>query len=124
MKKFSSLFWIVLSLFTFVSCEKDTVEPTLVGRWKVQKVDYKENGQLSSSYTGQPADFVEFKANGTLDSQVDGTAESLPYTINGNNVTIDGDQFKINELTTTKASLYNENVNLGIRYESYIYLIK
>ena len=95
-------------------CSKDSANPTLVGnanptlvgKWQLVSYDYKI-GTISAPINVTAADYVEFKTNGTVLTSISGESKSVPYSINGSNVTIDGELYTITTLTSNNATLYN-----------------
>ena len=100
------LFAMLLSTVVMTSCSKDSANPTLVGKWQFVSYDYKI-GTISAPMNVTAADYVEFKTNGTVLTNISGQSKSVPYSINGSNVTIDGDLYTITTLTSSNATLYN-----------------
>ena len=99
------LFAMLLSTVVMTSCSKDSAKPTLVGKWQLVSYDYKI-GTISAPINVTAADYVEFKTNGTVLTNISGQSKSVPYSINGSNVTIDGDLYTITTLTSSNATLY------------------
>ena len=108
------LFAMLLSTVVMTSCSKDSANPTLVGnanptlvgKWQLVSYDYKI-GTISAPINITAADYVEFKTNGTVLTSISGESKSVPYSINGSNVTIDGELYSITTLTSSNATLYN-----------------
>ncbi len=105
-KKKLLLFAMLLSTVVMTSCSKDSANPTLVGKWQFVSYDYKI-GTISAPMNVTAADYVEFKTNGTVLTSISGQSKSVPYSINGSNVTIDGELYSISTLTSSNATLYN-----------------
>lgn len=125
MKKFIVAFSTILFLFTFSSCKKENLStPTLVGKWKLSKYIYKVNSITVETYNGQSTDYVDFKTNNTYESSFDGEKETGTYSISGSTVKIDGDDYKIENLTTSSVTLSSKYVELGTTLEDFIYLVK
>lgn len=97
---------MLLSTVVMTSCSKDSAKPSLVGKWQLVSYVYKI-GTFSAPINGTAADYVEFKTNGTVVTSISGQSTSVPYSINGSNVTIDGELYNITTLTSSNATLYN-----------------
>lgn len=111
------LFFTALLLSTaFFSCKKDS-PATLQGKWKVKSAFEKENGTTVYSYVGQSVDYIDFKSNGFVEQYIDGDLDELPYTINGNIVIVDGDNWTIQNLTKSSVTLNYLEVSGTARYE-------
>ncbi len=116
------LFTMLLATIAISSCSKDSAKPTLVGKWKFVSMIYK-SGTTTDSYIGLPADYLDFKSNGVLESYVDGQTGTTQYTISGNTVTIDTEVYTLS-LAATTATLYFTELSNGVRYETTINLKK
>lgn len=115
MKKLLFILIAFLSII-FVSCQKDS-PASLVGKWKVKSGFEKENNVTTSSYVGQAADYVDFKSNGFVEEYIDGSLDEMPYTINGNTVTIDGENWTIQNLTKSSVTLNYLEISGTDRFE-------
>jgi hypothetical protein len=99
------LFAMLLTTVTMNSCSKDAAKLTLVGKWKIVNLIYKTS-TFNDTYNGLANDYFDFKSNGNLETSLDGDIVIQPYSINGSNVTIDGETFSISTLTTSATTLY------------------
>lgn len=119
MKKILFMLTVIL---TFAACSKDDNDEnngTILGKWNYNKVSYTLNGELvATNYPGNeegcPKDFLNFKENGTVDSNnytkvnsnCDNQVIAGTYALSNNNVavSIDGGNFSgvINKLTSNE----------------------
>ncbi|WP_256009533.1 lipocalin family protein [Desertivirga xinjiangensis] len=115
MKKQNFLFLMFVAVtVAFSSCKKDDDENNsakIVGKWNLKKEVEKEykNGQLieTDEYSYEAGAYVEFKSNGTVDWNDDGSdPEIYSYRVDGNKLTLieddDTDVYTIEELTSSK----------------------
>lgn len=116
------LFAMLLSTVVMTSCSKDSAKPTLVGKWKIVSLVYK-TAIYNDSYIGLANDYFDFKSNGNLETSLNGATGTQSYTINGSNVTIDGQTFSISTLTTSATTLYSTQ-GIGIAKIEVTYNLK
>ena len=116
------LFAMLLSTAVMTSCSKDSAKPTLVGKWKIVSLVYK-TAIYNDSYIGLANDYFDFKSNGNLETSLNGATGTQSYTINGSNVTIDGQTFSISTLTTSATTLYSTQ-GIGIAKIEVTYNLK
>ena len=95
----------------------------MVGKWKYVSTVLKF-GATTESIIGLPGDYLDFKSNGILEFNVDGDMGTMPYTINGNKVTLDNTEEYTLTLTATTATLYSTELINGVRDEATINLKK
>jgi hypothetical protein len=117
------LFTMLLASISISSCSKDSAKPTLVGKWKYVSTVLKF-GATTESIIGLPGDYLDFKSNGILEFNVAGDTDTMPYTINGNKVTLDNTKEYTLTLTATTATLYFTELINGVRDEATINLKK
>lgn len=130
---------ITLSLFIFVSCDrnKDDVneqnKTKIIGKWRLDKTideEYKPVNTLISSdvYTGEPGDSIVFKTNGTVISYSDQYGpEEIEYLFSDNTtIVMDDEEYKIGKLTDTELYIYQEETDLsaGEKWMYKIYLVR
>lgn len=108
---------ILLLTVTVISCKKENTI-SLVGVWKVKTIVEKQNGVTTWTYNGVSADYVNFKTNGFAEVRIDGSSEDVPYTVVGNIVKIDGDDWNIQNLTKSSVTLAFVDTSGNSRYES------
>ncbi|WP_207425164.1 lipocalin family protein [Pedobacter sp. SYSU D00535] len=115
MKKSNSLLVILLTLtVALASCKKDEDDNAtkILGKWKLKKEVEKEylNNQLlgTDEYTYPSGAYVEFKSNGTLEWNEDGSdPETYRYSVDGDKLVVTEaadrqETFTIQELTSSK----------------------
>ena len=120
-KKISTLTSSMFVVVMLVSgCSKTTVELSpadqIIGKWKWTSVT---NISLSKSDFADEQDFqksfstaiFEFKTGGVYTLTYGGQTDKLTYTISGNSVSIDGDDFTVSFAGNTM-TLSNTEVNL------------
>jgi hypothetical protein len=108
MKHFKILALAIAVIFFAASCSKDKGDKPADGtsiqaRWNVSKILTVEPDDETSTYTGKDGDFVEFKADGTMSSSVNGYEQTVDYEIiDATHVKVDGSISEIKELTSHK----------------------
>ena len=117
------LFTMLLATIAISSCSKDSAKPTLVGKWKFVSTVSKY-GTTTENIMGLPGDYLDFKSNGILEFNVAGDTGTMPYSINGNKVTLDNAEEFTLTLSATTATLYSTELTNGVRYEQTINLKK
>jgi hypothetical protein len=103
--------------------------PSLIGKWGVVNVHEKEvdNGTIvyDDNYTGQAADYMEFKNDNTLSLFIDGFSVIVNYKLlPGNKVEISGDTLAIQSLTANGATLYQKYDNGPNSFDETTYNLK
>jgi hypothetical protein len=130
MKKIILTGAVLLALFT--GCKKDkedkqTTAELVSGKWSVSKVFTREmyNNNLSEfTYTGVPADYFDFKADGMLERNYDGDKDIVPYQIQGDTaILIDGIKVKIMTLNRSELTLQDKQTSSNNYFED-IYELK
>ena len=115
------------------ACHKDKPvqppAPSLIGKWGVVNIHEKEidNGAIvyDDIYTGQAADYMEFKSDNTLSFSIDGIGLILNYKLlAGNKVEISGDTLTIQNLTASSATLYQKYNNGSNSFDETTYNLK
>ncbi len=117
------LFAMLLATVAMTSCSKSSSKPTLVGKWKLTSYVYKV-GTFTETYTGLSGDYMDFKSNGIVETNLDGDKTTADYSIEGSNVTVDGLTYSITNLTTSAATLYYAEGSGSNRLETTINLRK
>ena len=117
-------FFIVLAMLallnsTFTSCKKDAVTTsspiTLVGKWKLISSIEKKNGVVTSTYTGLPTDYIDFKVNGLVEDSQNGViTQEGSYSISGNTVTVAGNMLYTLTLNATNCTMIHTEVQAGV----------
>jgi hypothetical protein len=108
MKQMRILALAIAVIFFAASCSKDKGDKpannaSIQGRWNVSNIVTVEPNNETASYTGQEGDFVEFKADGTMSSSVDGYEQTVDYEIvDATHVKVDGSVSEIKELSSHK----------------------
>lgn len=106
----------IASVLIFAACKKNNDKPSspsLVGKWSLvsENIIDVENGigVDTINYTGNAADYVDFRSDHYVYSSVASITDTSAYQIlNNNKVVIDIDTFDIQSLTATAASLYSK----------------
>lgn len=115
----------VVCLLMVFGCkkDKDDAKTQIVGKWKIEKTiltvyvnDKIDNssGETRTNYTAN--DYYEFKSDGTVTANVDGSTDSGNYTVDekSNKITIDNDEYSIKEISKSTLTIgydetYTEN---------------
>lgn len=116
------LFALVLVTIGMSSCSKDAAT-TLVGKWKLVSIVMKSS-VYNNTISGTSADYVDFKTNKTVETYFQGDLSTTSYSINGNSLEIDGQNFTINTLTSSIAVLYSSEGTGSSKTETTINLKK
>jgi hypothetical protein len=122
---------VFATLFVTACSKTETLAPTpsLIGKWGVVNVHEKEvyNGAIiyDDIYTGQAADYMEFKNDNTLSLFIDGFGVIVNYKLlPGNKVEISGDTLTIQSLTANSATLYQKYDNGPNSFDETTYTLK
>ena len=122
---------VFATLFVTACNKTETLAPapSLIGKWGVVNVHEKEvdNGTIvyDDIYTGQSADYMEFKNDNTLSLFIDGFGVIVNYELlPGNKVEISGDTLTIQNLTTNSATLYQKYDNGPNSFDETTYTLK
>ena len=113
MKQFRILALAITVIFFAASCSKDKPNnpvdnASIQGRWNISSIQTVEPNNETNTYTGKQGDFIEFKADGTATSSVDGTEVSQNYKlVDAKHIEFDGDLTEIKELTSNKLVIYD-----------------
>jgi hypothetical protein len=80
MKTVSTFLILTALLFCLYACKKDanTNPASIVGKWNIVNVSTR-----SVNYTGQPGDYYDFTANGTLYTKKETSLDTFSYTMRG-----------------------------------------
>jgi hypothetical protein len=131
MKKILTSVLLLSFLFTFVaSCKKDDKpKPTserVLGKWSIQSLTENDHysGQDHISVTpGDPGDFVDFRSDGKVYSNVTGYPDTSSYTVvSDTRITIDTDGYDIKTLTDNSFVLYSKDTYGSDYFEATISL--
>ena len=131
MKKIILLAVALVSLATITSCSKDDDSASLQGKWEVLKYGELVNGQevledVIPDGDGCQQDYTQVTANSIISYEFDdlgsGCEESIgdpvPYTREGNIITVDGQDSEIKSLTGSTLKLYSVYNDGGTTYTS------
>lgn len=111
MKRLTILLFFTVSLL--LACKKNSDPGTstslVVGKWNMQPTVYEgyANGTLSTTNTQQydATDYVEFKADGTMQSKSMGSIQTHQYSVKNDTLIFDNvRKSKINALTANTLS--------------------
>jgi hypothetical protein len=124
MKKFITSTALVLLAISFLSaCKKSNKQQTTLekiqGKW--QLVTDVENDHVNgqddiTTYTGDPGDIIDFRADGKAYFNIIGTGDmdTLAYTVSGDTkIEFEGTQFDIITLTSNSFILHDKEVIAG-----------
>jgi len=123
----------VFGTFFLTACDKNGPEPppapSLIGKWGVVNVHEKgiDNGAVvyDDNYTGQAADYMEFKNDNTVSFFIDGFGLILNYKLlPGNKLEISGDTLTIQSLTANSATIYEKYDNGPNSFDETTYTLK
>ena len=122
----------VFATLFVTACKKDEIEPptpSIIGKWGIVNVHEKEiyNGAVvyDDNYTGQSADYMEFKNDNTVSFFIDGFGFILNYKLlPGNKLEISGDTLTIQSLTANSATIYEKYDNGPNSYDETTYNLK
>jgi len=122
---------VIATLFV-TACKKTETPapaPSLIGKWGVMNIHEKEvdNGAVvyDDNYTGQAADYMEFKNDNTLSFFIDGFGLILNYKLlPGNKLEISGDTLTIQSLTANSAIIYEKYDNGPNSFDETTYTLK
>jgi len=123
----------VFATLLLTACDKNNPEqppaPSIIGKWGVVSVHEKEiyNGAVvyDDNYTGQAADYMEFKSDNTLSFYLDGFGFILNYKLlPGNKLEISGDTLTIQSLTANNATIYEKYDNGPNSFDETTYTLK
>lgn len=120
MKKILCLATVAALLFT--ACKKDkeqTTQERLQGSWKIESSILKvvvAGTPNTSTYAGQPTDYVDFRTDGKVYTSVNGSLDTANYTVSANQVTTTDTYpgatpqvYNLTTLTEVVAQLYNRS---------------
>ena len=109
------------ALISVTSCDKnDNDKPATLSRvqakWGLQSYQIDLPGTEDDvNYTGVAADYLDFRADNKLYSQVGGDKDTSAYSlINDNTLVIDGDTAKIASLSSSQFVITQTTTNEGI----------
>lgn len=116
------IFILMALVIGFTSCKKDEEKLTqekVLGKWGVESIIFASlvSGVFDTeTQPGNPADYLDFRANGKVYAMTDGDKDTLAYTIiSENSIKIDDDTFVIKALTDNSFVLYAK-VTEGANY--------
>ena len=119
MKKLCMSAIVLAALVSVVSCDKDDDKPNnstlskLQAKWGVQNIQM-EFSDGDSTYTGTAADYLDFRTDNRVYSQVQNEKDTLDYKlVNDTTLVIDGDTSKISQLTGSQFVVVEKFVVLG-----------
>jgi hypothetical protein len=102
----------LLSIVILLGCKKsESIISPIVGKWSLlpTKYEFYTNGVITNSSTQsyQASDYVEFRANGTMESKTNGTLYVGSFILNGDSITFDNiNKAKVTQLTSDKLMYY------------------
>jgi hypothetical protein len=97
---------------SLVSCKKDK-DPVLEGKWTLKDITWKEftNGTQTDSGTDAGVNEThEFRADGTLIFTEGTNVQTTTYTLNGDQVTFEGETYTVQNLEDNSVTLYYKDI--------------
>lgn len=103
-----------LILIGSTQCKKESTSPTIIGKWKMISESYKvyKNNVLTSSGTEDinlVGGTIQFNSDQTAIATDKSGTYNYKYSINNTSLIIDGSNYTIVELTTSKLVISYEN---------------
>ena len=136
MKKIILLAVALVSLATITSCSKDDDSASLQGKWVDFKTGTLVNGQevledVIPDDDGCNQDYIQITANSVIIHEFEDlgsgceelTDDPIPYTRDGNILTLDGQTSEIKSLTGSTLKIYSV-FDLGGVTQTYITVLK
>ncbi|MEO6683797.1 MAG: hypothetical protein ABIN48_13325 [Ginsengibacter sp.] len=129
MRKLILSFVIIISIM-ISSCEKNKVKLSLQGKWEIVNISIVEveNGVkiYEENYLGKPGDYIDFRSDNKVYSEVDGVEDVGNYTLlKDNKVIVEGDTLEIRSLTKSSVTLFLKSYTNSTSFdESTINLIR
>ena len=102
----------MLSLVLMTSCKKDN-ETKITGTWDLETVTtkYYESGALvDTEVESGVGTTLNFKSDGELVITTPIGTQSFDYTVDGDEITIDGETAEIRTLTSSSLVIYSKEV--------------
>ncbi len=122
MKNFRFPAMVLAVLAAAVACQKDdqpapgnSTLTKMRAKWNVQNIvmDFPDDA-YDSTYTGQTSDYLDFRADNKVYTQIDGDKDTLVYTlVNDNTLVVDGDTTSIQQLTGSQFTIRETFVEAG-----------
>jgi hypothetical protein len=107
----------ILAAVMVVSCDKKNDKPVnntlskVQAKWKVNNVKFEEGGE-DSTYTGVAADYIDFRTDGKVYTNIADEKDTSAYKlVNDTKLVIDTDTMNIKQLTSSQFVLeYKEEI--------------
>jgi hypothetical protein len=117
MKKLMVPAAILAAVVMVVSCDKKNDKPVnntlskIQAKWKVNNVKFEEGGQ-DSTYTGVAADYIDFRTDGKVYTNIADEKDTSAYKlVNDTKLVIDMDTINIKQLTSSQFVMeYKEEI--------------
>lgn len=117
MKKLMLSAAMLAAVVTVVSCDKKNDKPVnntlskIQAKWKVNNVKFEEGGE-DSTYTGVAADYIDFRTDGKVYTNISDEKDTSAYKlVNDTKLVIDTDTMNIKQLTSSQFVLeYKEEI--------------
>lgn len=101
-----------------VSCDKNNDKPAnntlskIQAKWKVNAIKFAY-GEIDSTYTGVAADYIDFRTDGKVYTNVDNEKDTSAYSlVNDTKLVVDGDTAVIKQLSSNQFIFeYSEDVD-------------
>lgn len=130
MKKLMVPAAVLAALISVVACDKDNNNPPnttlnkIRAKWDVSTIRTRY-GSLDSTYNGVAADYVDFRTDGKVYSNVNGEKDTSAYLlVNDSRLVIDGDTTTIKTLTASQFVLESSELILEDTLKSTVTLSK
>ena len=118
MKKLMVPAAILAAVVMVVSCDKNNDKPVnntlskIQAKWKVNSIKFAY-GEIDSTYTGVAADYIDFRTDGKVYTNVDNEKDTSLYSlVNDTKLVVDGDTAVIKQLSSNQFMFeYSEDVD-------------
>jgi hypothetical protein len=136
MKKLLLTLILATTFLTILSCEKDENEDPAVkatrekleGRWRIDSLavaEYHVDEILKKTYPGTSADYVEFLADGTMNTRFRGRLDVAHYTVQSETeILVDKTDVTLREFTDKKLVFFFKNSNGVVGYTEQTYYLR
>jgi hypothetical protein len=117
---------LLFASLLFLSCKKDE-EASILGQWTIESRMEKSTDLTTGMVTYSDTTLftnltINFMNNGTAEQNDDGNITTLNYSLQGSTLTIFGEAYEVQTLTTSRAVLYQEQSNPTEKDEAWINL--
>jgi len=120
---------LILGVIFFSGCKKSTTDrittqDQLLGKWKVATIteeDIVSGLPQTNTYTGQTADYIDFRDDGKVYYNVDANLDTFTYHILNDQLLVQdiSDSFSI--ITLTSTNFTERHTSGSYKYTEYLY---